>query len=149
MEHERVTKKIALLYWASRKQFTRKISPLPFGPGQGAFLIYLKEDSNVSQEELVSRIGVDKAIGTRVIRKLIEAGYIRRQRDPADHRAYLLSLTAAGAAMKPVILDILDSMNESLFREFSDEERGTALTLLDRMIENTRRVPPLGAEESA
>jgi DNA-binding MarR family transcriptional regulator len=79
-------------------------------------------------------IGVDKAIGTRVIRKLIEAGYIRRRRDPADHRAYLLSLTAAGATMKPVILEVLDSMNESLFRDFTAEEQGTTLNFLDRMI---------------
>jgi DNA-binding MarR family transcriptional regulator len=141
MEYERVTKKIAFLYWSNRRQFARKIFPDPIGPGQGAFLIYLKEDSKVRQEELVSMIGVDKAIGTRVIRKLIEAGYIRRRRDPADHRAYLLSLTAAGATMKPVILEVLDSMNESLFREFTDEERDTALNLLDRMIENIRRIP--------
>jgi DNA-binding MarR family transcriptional regulator len=149
MEHERVTKKIAFLYWSNRKLFARKIFPHPFGPGQGAFLIHLKEDSSVRQEELVSMIGVDKAIGTRVIRKLIEAGYIRRRRDPADHRAYLLFLTAAGATMKPVILDILDSMNESLFRGFNEEERGMALSLLDRMIENIRQIPPLNDEDAA
>jgi DNA-binding MarR family transcriptional regulator len=149
MEYERVTKKIAFLYWSNRKQFTRKIFPHQIGPGQGAFLICLTQDTEVRQEELVSMIGVDKAIGTRVIRKLNEAGYIRRHNDPEDHRAYLISLTAKGAMMKLVILEVLDSMNEALFREFTEKEQDTALNLLDRMIENICQIPPLGAEDAA
>ena len=141
MEYERVTKKVALLYWSNRKLFTRKIFPHPIGPGQGAFLICLTQDTEVRQEELVSMIGVDKAIGSRVIRKLNEAGYIRRRRDPEDHRAYLLSLTDKGTTMKPVILEVFNSINESLFQEFTEEERDTALNLLDRMIENIHDIP--------
>lgn len=148
MVDERVTKKIAFLYWSNRKLFAEKIFPHRIGPGQGAFLIPLNEESNMRQEELVSTIGVDKARGTRAVRKLIEAGYIRRQRDPSDQRAYLLSLTPEGAMMKPVILEVLNSIHETLFWEFTDAERDTALTILNRMIENVHAVPRTGAEES-
>jgi DNA-binding MarR family transcriptional regulator len=147
MDHERVTKKIGFLYWSNRRLFN-KIFPHPVGPGQAAFLICLTESNEVRQDSLVSMIGVDKAIGTRVIRKLNEAGYIRRRRDPEDHRAYLLSLTDKGAAMKPVILEVFNSINELLFREFTGEERDTALNLLDRMIENIRQISLSGAEEA-
>ena len=148
MGHERVTKKIAFLYWSNRKLFT-KMFPHPIGPSQGAFLIGLTQDTEVRQDALVSMIGVDKAIGTRVLRKLNEAGYIQRRRDPENHRAYLLSLTDEGARMKQVILEVLDSMNDSLFREFTDVERDMALNLLERMIENTHRISLSGAEEPA
>lgn len=141
MEDERVTKKIGFLYWSYRTLFTRKISPHAIGPSQAGFLTLLSEGDPVRQDELVSMSGVDKAIGTRVVRKLMNAGYIRRMRDPADHRAYLLSLTAEGARMKPIILEVYDSINESLFQGFTEEERDMARNLLDRMIENLRRIP--------
>jgi len=148
MEYERVTKKIAFLYWSNRKQFTGKIFPHRIGPGQGAFLMHLKEDREVRQDKLVSMIGVDKATGTRAISKLINAGYIRRRHDPADHRAYVLSLTKEGAAMKPVIDDVLDSINEPLFRDFTDEDRDKALNLLNRMIENVLQLPAIEPDET-
>ncbi|WP_258082531.1 MULTISPECIES: MarR family winged helix-turn-helix transcriptional regulator [Methanohalophilus] len=141
MKDERVTKKIGFLYWSYRTLFTRKISPHAIGPSQAGFLTRLSEGDLVRQDELVSMSGVDKAIGTRVVRKLMEAGYIRRMRDPTNHRAYLLSLTAEGARMKPIILEVYDSINESLFQGFTDEERDMVRNLLDRMIENLRRIP--------
>jgi len=141
MENERATKKIAFLYWSNRMLFTREISPHAIGPSQAGFLVRLDEDGATRQDELVSMLGVDKAIGTRVVRKLIDAGYVRRMRDPADHRAYLLSLTAEGARMKTIILEVFGSINESLFLGFTDEERDMALGLLDRMIENARLAP--------
>jgi DNA-binding MarR family transcriptional regulator len=147
MNHERITKKIGFLYWNNRTLFTR-LFPHPVGPGQAAFLISLSQDTELRQDTLVSRIGVDKAIGTRVIRKLNEAEYIRRRRDPEDHRAYLLTLTDKGAAMKLVILEVLDSINTSLFRDFTDEERDMAHNLLDRMIANILRLSPMSPEEA-
>jgi DNA-binding MarR family transcriptional regulator len=144
MKDERVTKKIGLLYWSGRTLFTR-IFPHPLGPGQAVFLIRLTEGTEVRQEALVSQIGVDKAIGTRVIRKLNEAGYLRRRRDPENYRAYLISLTAEGTDMKRVILETVDSIDESLLYGFTDEDREMAHILLDRMIENIRRVIPTRA----
>jgi len=145
MENERATKKIAFLYWSNRMLFARAISPHGIGPSQSGFLIRLDEERATRQDELVSALGVDKAIGTRVVRKLIDAGYVRRMRDPVDHRAYLLSLTAEGAGMKTIVLDVFGSINETLFQGFTDEERDMALGLLDRMIENARRAPAAGA----
>lgn len=147
MKHERITKKIGFLYWSNRKLFTRMF-PHPLGPGQAVFLICLTENTETRQEALVSLIGVDKAIGTRVIRKLIEAGYIRRRRDPENYRAYLISLTDEGTAMKRVILETVDAIDASLLQGFTDEERIMAHNLLDRMMENMGRICPLRAQEA-
>jgi DNA-binding MarR family transcriptional regulator len=149
METERATKKIGFLYWSNRMLFSREISPHAIGPSQAGFLVRLDEERATRQDELVSMLGVDRAIGTRVVRKLIEAGYVRRMRDPADHRAYLLFLTPEGARMKTIVLDVFGFINESLFQGFTDEERHMALGFLDRMIENAKPRPPIpGAEKS-
>ncbi|OPY42938.1 MAG: transcriptional regulator SlyA [Methanoregulaceae archaeon PtaU1.Bin066] len=136
METERITKKIGILYWSNQK-ILKKMLPQPVIPGQVAAFIYLTQDGEIRQDELVSKIGVDKAIGTRVIKKLDEGGYVRRRNDPEDRRVSLISLTNDGAAMKRDIIEVLTSLNRSLLKDFSEEEQETILRLLDRIIANT------------
>jgi DNA-binding MarR family transcriptional regulator len=123
--------------------------PHPVGPGQAAFLIHLSQDTEVRQDALVAKIGVDKAIGTRVIRKLSEADYIRRRRDPENHRAYLISLSDKGVAMKSEILEVLDSINATLFENFTKKERKMTHKLMDRMIANIQQAIPKSPEGPA
>jgi MarR family transcriptional regulator for hemolysin len=146
MGKDRVTKKIGFLYWHNRRLFT-SMFPHPVGPGQAAFLVHLAQETEVRQDALVAKIGVDKAIGTRVIRKLSEADYIRRRRDPENHRAYLISLSDKGVAMKSEILEVLDSINATLFENFSKKERKMTHKLLDRMIANIQQAIPKNSEE--
>lgn len=148
MGKDRITKKIGFLYWHNRRLFT-SLFPHPVGPGQAAFLIHLSQDTEVRQEELVAKIGVDKAIGTRVIRKLSEADYIRRRRDPENHRAYLISLSDKGVAMKSEILEVLDSINATLFENFTKKERKMTHKLMDRMIANIQQAIPKSPEGPA
>jgi DNA-binding MarR family transcriptional regulator len=90
---------------------------------------------------------VDKAIGTRVIRKLSEADFIRRRRDPENHRAYLISLSDKGVAIKSEILEVNDSINATLFENFSKKERKMTHKLLDRMIANIQQAIPKNTGE--
>ena len=78
-----------------------------------------------------------------------EADYIRRRRDPENHRAYLVSLSDKGAAMKSEILEVLDSINATLFKNFSKKERKMTHRLMDRMIENIHQAIPKSPEEPA
>jgi len=148
MGKDRVTKKIGFLYWHNRRLFT-SMFPHPVGPGQAAFLVHLSQESEVRQDVLVAKIGVDKAIGTRVIRKLSEADYIQRRRDPENHRAYLISLSDKGVAMKSEILEVLDSINATLFENFTKKERKMTHRLIDRMIANIQQAIPKTLEEPA
>jgi MarR family transcriptional regulator for hemolysin len=148
MGKDRITKKIGFLYWHNRRLFT-SMFPHPVGPGQAAFLVHLSQDTEVRQDALVAKIGVDKAIGTRVIRKLSEADYIRRRRDPENHRAYLISLSDKGVAMKSEILEVLDSINSTLFENFTKKERKMTHKLMDRMIANIQQAIPKSPERPA
>jgi DNA-binding MarR family transcriptional regulator len=147
MENERITKKIGILYWSNQK-ILKKMLPQPVIPGQVAAFIYLTQDSAIRQDELVSKIGVDKAIGTRVIKKLDEGGYVRRRNDPEDRRVSLISLTNDGAAMKRDIVEVLTSLNRSILKDFTEEELETTHKILDRMIANTRQIFSAISEES-
>lgn len=147
MEEKRITKKIAILYWFNQKNL-KKILPASLIPGQMEAFINLTPDTEIRQDELVSKIGVTKAIGTRVIKKFDEAGFIRRRHPPKDRRISLLSLTDNGAATKRDVLEIYTILNESLFKDFTPEEQKTFHKLVDKMIVNAQQMSQSQYEES-
>lgn len=139
MDNERITKKIGILYWSNQK-IIKKILPHPVIPGQVSAFVYLRQDTEIRQDELVAKIGVDKAIGTRIIKKLDESGHIRRRHNPKDRRVSLISLTDEGATAKEDILKIMTSLNKSLLKDFTGEEQETMHRLLNKMIANTQQM---------
>ena len=54
----------------------------------------------LSQQELSRRLGLDPTIVVGLIDALEERGLVSRERDPADRRRYVLSLTAAGRKLR-------------------------------------------------
>jgi len=147
MKKERITKKIGILYWANQKNL-KNILPDHLIPGQIEAFINLTQDTEIRQDELVSKIGVTKAIGTRVIKKFEEGGFIRKRQCPEDHRVTLISLTDKGEEMKQNVFEIYDSHNESLFQNFSEEEKETIHKLLDKMITNAHLISLTMSDES-
>lgn len=139
MENERISKKIGIIYWSNQK-ILKNILPDPLIPGQVTAFIHLTQETEIRQDELVSMIGVTKAIGTRVIKKLDKAGYIRRRHDPKDHRVSLLSLTDEGAAIKLDVMEIYNSLNKSLLKDFTSDEQETVHRLLNKMIANAQQM---------
>ncbi|MFC0447221.1 MarR family winged helix-turn-helix transcriptional regulator [Rhodococcus jostii] len=86
-------------------------------------LLALDEHPLRTQAALAEAIGADKTRIIGVLDALQDRGLIDRQRDPADRRARLLSLTAAGH-------DVRDSAQSAI-------RRGEEL-LLDRLPERDR-----------
>jgi DNA-binding MarR family transcriptional regulator len=63
-------------------------------------------------------------------------GYIRRETDPEDRRQYNLFLTDKGKELAPVISGLLGEWSRIMSTDMSDEDRHTAMKLLDKMLEN-------------
>lgn len=61
-------------------------------------LATLSVDGQLRIGDLASRESVAAPTMTRLVATLVEAGLVRRERDPEDGRSALLSLTRAGAA---------------------------------------------------
>ncbi len=85
---------------------------------------------------LCRRLGTDTGSMTRMLDRLEEKGFIRRVRSQRDRRVVHLELTAAGRALRPMILPrVVKVLNHNL-RGFTPAELETLKTLLRRILAN-------------
>lgn len=78
-------------------------------------------------------LGIKRANMVSLINELVDAGLIARDVDPADRRAFSLSITDAGRAMLSECLARIEAHEARMLAEFSDAERATLLDLLGRI----------------
>lgn len=86
---------------------------------QGRILAFLDEADPVMVGELADHLGVTASTMSLTLGRLEEAGYIRRDRDPADRRVANVRLTEAGVRARDAR------------RELDPDRLGRMLSLLD------------------
>lgn len=114
---------IAHIYRSHLAYMAKELEAYRVGSGQFEFLFVLYHRDGVSQESLAKILAVSKATSTRAIQNLEKEGYLYRQRDENDHRAYRVYLTEKGKEMRGVILEKLNSFVDTLLSDFTPEEK--------------------------
>lgn len=137
--NEAIGKYISMLYRAGNVYFNKNLEAYNIGSGQYPFIICLYFHDGITQEELSCNLCIDKGTTAKAIKKLIEDGYVKREIDEKDKRAYKVHLTEEGRKTAAYIFKVLDSWNDILTSGFSKEEKELALKLLKRMFENKIR----------
>lgn len=108
--------------------------------GQGKILRILREKGSVSQKELQELLGVQPGSISEIAAKLESRGMILRDRDEADRRKILLSITEQGR-------EWLDWQNETYVRQrraewfsaLTAEEQNALCALLDKLAADWER----------
>lgn len=116
---------------------------------QTATLETLRLEGPLRMGELCRRLGIAPSTLTRNLERLVETGYLRRETDPGDARAFRVVLTASGRRQA----DKLEGQEEWFAQEILDripEERRAAVVerladLLVAVREATRSCCPEGA----
>jgi DNA-binding MarR family transcriptional regulator len=65
---------------------------------QAIALHELDADAGMSQQELTTRLRLEKSTVSRLVAQMEKQGFLVRERDPANHRVYRLRLTRKGSA---------------------------------------------------
>lgn len=114
---------IAHIYRSNLAYMVKELEDYRIGSGQFDFLMVLYHKDGVSQESLAKILKVSKASSTRAIQSLEKEGYVYRQRDENDHRAYKVYLTEKGKEIRDVVLEKLISFVDTLLSDFTPEEK--------------------------
>ncbi|AKB36655.1 Transcriptional regulator, MarR family [Methanosarcina siciliae C2J] len=114
---------IAHIYRSHLAYMGRELETYRIGSGQFDFLMVLYRRDGISQETLARALKVSKATSTRAIQSLEKEGYVYRQVDEEDRRAYKVYLTEKGKEMRGVILEKLLSFVDALLSDFTPEEK--------------------------
>ena len=129
---------ISMISRCSQVHFDRELAPLKIGAGQIRILRALDQGDGVSQERICHIFRLDKATVAKSIRPLIREGYVRREKNPADKRAYRIFLTEKGRDAMPQLKATVQNWADILTAGFTADEEAAVKVLLSRMAQNAR-----------
>ncbi|GCF93271.1 MarR family transcriptional regulator [Enterococcus florum] len=100
-------------------------------------LMFLYKHQQVTQEDIVHYLQLDKASITRTIQSLIKKGYVVKKKDLHDKRCNNIFLSEKGMQLETLIVNKLEWWNELLLQDFTEEEQqflyGSLLSLVEKI----------------
>ncbi|WP_432039509.1 MarR family winged helix-turn-helix transcriptional regulator [Streptomyces cucumeris] len=135
--------RLARLHRMFAGQLLRRIG---LHPGQELVMMHLWELGPQRQIDLVRLMDSDAATMTRTVRRLEQAGFVRRRPSPTDRRASLIEPTTASHALRQEVERVWSQLEEISAAGLSDGERAEALATLERLEQNLVRAAARSAE---
>ncbi len=115
-----------------QRQIRAALEPLDLTHVQFVLLASLAwlshQETSIPQVLLAQHANTDVMMTSQVVRTLETKGYLRRQTDPNDARAKLLSITPAGLALVNIAIKAVEAVDKSFFSKL-ERPREFALTL--------------------
>ena len=93
-------------------------------------------DHEVSQKDVEDYLLLKGSTVTRLLSRMEESELIQRVRSQKDCRSNYLVMTEKGESFVPVFYQVLDNVEQLMTDGFSQEEKETLMTLLQRVIKN-------------
>jgi MarR family transcriptional regulator for hemolysin len=110
---------------------------LDITPSQSTVLMILFERREpMTARALAKALGLSEVTVGRFIRNLLKAGWVRRQKDPADARALLLSPTEKAYGTLPTFIAMSNAQLDQAFGGFSSKEVKTMVDLVTQIRDN-------------
>ena len=113
---------------------------------QHRMLLYLTKCNEIpSQKDLAKKFDISPAAVAVTLKKLEGDGYIERGKcsERADSRYNEIKITNQGRDAVMQSRKFFQHVDSEAFRDFSDEELSLFTSLLERMQENLKSIPPL------
>jgi len=112
-------------------------------------LAHVAEQSGIMQQEIGLRTRMDKVTVSRATIALAARGFISRNKNPADRRARLLGLTAAGRRLYAAIAPKALELERAVFGQFSAAEIAAFRSFLLRVDAATSAAMAAESDEGA
>lgn len=123
---------------AHYKKSSSQFSALGLSSGQPKVLEKLKQLESCTQKDLAKACEVEPATITSILPSMERNDLIKREAIvyEAGKRAISVSLTEKGRAIEGEVARIFDEVEELSFKGFTEEEKETFLSLLERIHRN-------------
>ena len=104
------------------------------GHAQRRILALLTARGSMEQKELLEELDVRSTSLSEILGKLEHKGLISRERDSGDRRGFIISPTEEARTMMAGHDEEHRQGADSLFKEFSEEEKASLKTLLEKLV---------------
>lgn len=127
------------IYRCTQVYIDKKLEKYNLTTGTYPYLLVLNRNVGISQNEISRELSVDKAMSARTIKKLIELGYIKKEENKEDIRAYKLYITDKAKDIIPEVLEIIEEWIGILVQGNEKERIEASIEFLESALENGRK----------
>lgn len=113
-----------------------KLAPFNVAPEQNLILMLLWERDGMSQNEIAKELVKDKTNIARMISSLEKKGFISRQINKIDSRAFKVYLTEDGKKLGELVYPIVEEFNHIVRTGITSEELQTVKEVLLKIRQN-------------
>lgn len=124
----------SIIHRQSAIMLDKQLKSMDISVGQFMAILCICETEGLSQEQVATRLRIDKGAVARTVRQLMEAGYVTRCVSREDRRQYQLFPTEKARAVHAGIVQITDSWEKSLTGGLTDIEADLLRNLLDKVV---------------
>jgi DNA-binding MarR family transcriptional regulator len=117
----------------SARQFAGMLEPLGVSPGAYGVLSHVAVEEGRTQQQIADALGIHRNNMVGLIDELEGAGWVRRQRNQQDRRAFEIRLTASGRALVRRVDRLIPRLDEEIGHALSAAERRRMIDLLQRV----------------
>ena len=100
---------------------------------RSAFTLMHLAEGPVNQQALIDLLEVDPSALVAILNELESLGLASRQRDTADRRRHIVTMTADGTNRLRAVESILEKTDDDLFAALSPDERDQLQRLLTKL----------------
>lgn len=126
----------------TRAQFERRVAAQDFGltTAEARTLVHVAACDGARQTTLAGRMNIEPMTASKLIDRLEERGLVRREQDPADRRANIVTLTPEGERLITEIQKQTSAMREEAMEGLSEAEREVLMAALRKVRGNLQAV---------
>lgn len=122
-----------------KKSFSRHLGPLKLKAVEFSVLVLVDTNAEVNQKQLGLALDVSPPNLAVTLDRMVEQGWIRRERSERDRRAQLIRLTPAGQALVTRARKIAQTMENDALKVLSPAEKALLIELLQRVAQQRPR----------
>jgi DNA-binding MarR family transcriptional regulator len=116
------------------RQFSEALRPLKLTPAQSEVIQVLQQYQPMTLLQLGERLICESGSPSRLVKSMVESGWVKKLPNPADGRAVLLRLTPATEAILPALNEIETQFNAQAGSFVSDNLLKTIVDELWRFV---------------
>ena len=122
-----------------KKTFSKHLGPLKLKAVEFSILTLVDTNTEVNQKQLGQALDVSAPNLAVTLDRMVEQGWVRRERSERDRRAQLVRLTPAGQALVTRARKIAQTMEHEALKVLSPAEQGLLIELLHRLAQKRPR----------
>lgn len=109
-------------------------------PSHGNILTVLYENNGkINMKDIAKKINKDKSTVTALVNKLINLGYIEKQKSEEDKRVTYIKVTKKAEDIYEKYSRICDNVKSAAYSDFTEEEKDEFLRLLKKLGDNIKK----------